>query len=375
MRAIDALDSLWPRILAGTPPPAGLDAARWEGLADRAQAHGLGAALSIALKRAGTWPDLPSTTRERLDAQQRAATLRALQWRATLQRVLDALAPAGIVPVAYKGAALAFLTYPDAAMRPMVDLDLWLDAEQMRTAAARLQTLGFAPESKTTRPDAWQEQHEGEIKLRHPVHGLVELHWGVFAGEWLKHATRIDRAAVRGRVREVRLFQRPLRVLAARDHLIQVALHATISNRLSLSAMRCLLDVALLAREIDDWPTVLRDLRDWRVARSVGHVFALSAELFGDAALQQAARELAAQHSPRWLYRHIDAQDVLQRRGLRQSWKRWTYLLCAADRRRDALRLLLHTLWPSRSWLLQRYGAGGLRWRLRHVASALRGEI
>ena len=48
-----------------------------------------------------------------------------------LADALDVLVAAGVTPVLFKGAVLAYTAYPDPACRPMGDLDLWIDLEAM----------------------------------------------------------------------------------------------------------------------------------------------------------------------------------------------------------------------------------------------------
>ena len=69
-----------------------------------------------------------------------------------LANALQALGAVGIIPVLFKGAALAHTVYPDPVCRPMSDLDLWLAHEEMAPAQAALESLGYAQHSKPTRP-------------------------------------------------------------------------------------------------------------------------------------------------------------------------------------------------------------------------------
>ncbi len=144
-----------------------------------------------------------------------------------LARVLDILASVGVTPVVFKGAALAFTVYPDPACRPMGDLDLWLEADEMNRAQTALETAGYRQHTKDARPPALQAQREGEIQLvgRQASHGLVELHWGVFAGEWLRRTAAADSADLRERVVPVTLAGRPAQTLAPEDAIIQLAVH------------------------------------------------------------------------------------------------------------------------------------------------------
>jgi hypothetical protein len=101
--------------------------------------------------------------------------------------------------------------------------------------------------------------------------GLVELHWGVFAGEWLARTTAIDRAGVRERLLPIALSGRPALMLAPEDALIQLAVHVGINHQMSVNALRSLVDIALLVqRQPIDWAVVVSRARTWRVAAVTG---------------------------------------------------------------------------------------------------------
>jgi hypothetical protein len=104
--------------------------------------------------------------------------------------------------VVFKGAALAHIIYPDPACRPMSDLDLWLSADEMPKAQSTLEAIGYQFAAKSDRPPLLMQMSRGEVALhsQRPGTGLVELHWGVFAGEWLRRTANVDEQAVRSRV-------------------------------------------------------------------------------------------------------------------------------------------------------------------------------
>jgi hypothetical protein len=63
--------------------------------------------------------------------------------RRELHRVLDALSDAGVDPLVFKGAALAFTHYPDPVVRPRLDTDLLVRAAEVPDAARALERLGY----------------------------------------------------------------------------------------------------------------------------------------------------------------------------------------------------------------------------------------
>jgi hypothetical protein len=357
--------------------PAALAAADWSAVVAQAQAHHLAAALHARLQRTGSLPQVPEDARSALAQAWQAGGFDLLVWRRALGLVLPALAAEGIEPIPYKGAALAFLAYEDPAARPMSDIDLWIAAPDMARACAALERLGFERREKRERPLALQSRYDGEVPYAGHRIGvpLVELHWGVFPGEWLQRTTAIDREALRARSRPASLLGHPVRVLAPEDHLIQVAVHAAVTHVYSQAALRCLLDLVVIARGGIDWPVVVARAREWRLARIVGHALQLTGDLFAQPDFAAAAHQLLGARRLARLYRQVDPATLLAQRKLDAGLPKWRYLTSAVDRPRERWSLLARSLWPEEEWLGARYGRGGARVRVGHLARALRGRF
>ena len=115
-----------------------------------------------------------------------------------------------------------------------------------------------------------------------PRSGLVELHYGVFAGEWLRQATHVDERGVRERLATITVLGRPARALAVEDSLIQLAIHLTINHQMAHPGMRGLLDIVLEARaRPPNWATLVARAQEWRVATAVWLALHLAVELLG----------------------------------------------------------------------------------------------
>lgn len=85
------------------------------------------------------WPDAISGA---LRAEYARSVSRAAAQDATERRVGDALSSAGVRWILLKGAALRRTVYPDAALRPMHDIDLWVHPEDLDGADAALRLAG-----------------------------------------------------------------------------------------------------------------------------------------------------------------------------------------------------------------------------------------
>jgi len=375
---------VWPAILLPHADPelpatiSALPSAAWAWLAVEASAHGLGPLLYTTLQAQGLLSTCPETIQAQLRAQYKHATLVAMQREGELRRVFAALAQAHIHPVVFKGAYLAHTIYPSPGCRPMGDSDLWVTHNEMPGAVAALEALGYHLHEKADRPHALICDTDGEVQMLpgRPGQNLIELHWGVFPGEWLARTANVDRTGVRSRVRTVTIATHPVLALAPEDALIQLAVHMGINHQMSLHPLRSLVDIALLAQQGMDWAVVVERARAWRVSAVVGTVLALASDLF---ALPELASPAAALAPPVWqrrlLRRFVTPETILARPDLSSQKSRFLYLLSVIDRPVDAANLLLRAVWPEPRWLAARYGQTGLRVRVRHAAGALRGQI
>lgn len=299
--------------------------------------------------------------------------------RFELDSVLRTLAAQSITPVIFKGAVLAHTVYADPACRPMSDLDLWLTGEEMSRAQAALEAIGYRYVSKPERPPMIMFIDMGEIQMHGPQGGagLVELHWGVFAGEWLRRAACVDESAIRSRVMAMTVLGQPALALSPEDAVIQVAAHAAVNHQMSLAALRSLVDVASVVRHQPiDWTVIVDRARQWRVATAMWLVLKLARELTGLDEAAPAIAQLSPSSMRQWLIaRFANADSLVDRRDLSASPLRFVYLLLLVDRGRDAAQLVYRALWPEREWLVARYGRVGVSIRLRHLLNAMRGRI
>lgn len=358
--------------------------ARW---GERLIALGLAPYTWRQLKTSGYADDLPGELGQALRGAYYTAAGDAELHTAELRAVLTRLATVGVTPVLFKGAALAHTAYPDPACRPMGDLDLWVTEEEMLLAQAALAATGYREHTKGERPPAMQRQMDGEVQLigTGPGCGLVELHWGIFSGEWLRRTATVDSAGIRHRTRIVQIAGCSARSLAPEDAVIHLAVHLAVNHQMAFPGVRGVLDVAMLARaEQVDWHVLVERARNWRVATPTWLVLDLAEELFGlsgAAKLSGATTAIASLAPSRQrqalLRRFADIPHLLEGRDLTKGGQRLAFQLLLVDRTKDAARLVGRTLWPEGEWLRARYGAGavGPGLRTRHLTRVARGRI
>ncbi len=188
-----------------------------------------------------------------------------------LARILEAFGEAGIPVIVLKGAALAATLYEDIGLRPMGDLDLLVEADDLQRAKSILHNfdyvvikaehLGMAP---------WLDE-----ALNHHVHMrggpqarvAVELHWGLLAGnadwrapslDWFwKQAQPLEfkQAAITIEKHE-NLFQLDLAA-----HLLYVAAHLMLQHGGNRARLLWFYDLHLLATKYHqyvDWNAILK---------------------------------------------------------------------------------------------------------------------
>jgi hypothetical protein len=366
------------------PGPGGL--ARWlekerlDGTDARwLRAQGLAPYTFYRLREAGLLNDLPDKAQLELRSAYYQAAAETELHRCELTMVLEVLASVNILPVLFKGAALAYTVYPDPVCRPMGDLDLWVTTDEMPLAQIALGRLGYVAHAKPGRPQAFQMRNHGEVQMAatRPGSGLVELHGGVFPGEWLRRTAQVDDAGLCARAVSATLAGWPARVLSPEDGVIQLAVHMAINHNMAYPWLRGLVDIVLLAQaQSVDWKRVVARARDWRVSTATWLVLQLAADLAGLGQVSWPVTELAPSLLRRWLLSClVDAESMAEMRNLTAGPLRFVYLLLMVDRARDALHLLSRALWPEREWLQARYGQTGPAMQLRHLAGAVRGEI
>ena len=273
-----------------------------------------------------------------------------------LEKILLAFQTAGIAAVPLKGAWLAETVYSNIALRGMGDVDLWVQRNQLDDASKIMVSLGYSSRSKADRPQALQDAMGGETQLFKTGAPMVELHWNVFPGEWLRHTARIDEQAI---------WQRTLphqgenvRQLSPEDAIIHICVHFAVNHQMSMPGLRTLLDLDCGRQRLNiDWGTVAERARAWRVSTATWLVLRMLSELFGDPEKKLPLQALRP--SPfrrRILKRFISPQNLMEGINISNGPKRFVFLLALVDRPADACYLIWRAIMPDRTWLTLRYG-------------------
>ncbi|MEO8635445.1 MAG: nucleotidyltransferase family protein [Gemmatimonadales bacterium] len=236
---------------------AAFDAEAWSGLLAAAPRE-LHPYIAWRLLQLVDGAQLPAGIIAPLELARRSAMVGHLPRQAVLRRLAHALDEAGIPFVVLKGAALAYLAYPEPALRGMGDIDIWTRAEFLDRTTEVLIGAGMPYSARMAVRRATASPMEQDTTRVFEATGtsvVVELHGEVrsmlavapaWSGAAWARATPCDLGGIRARV------------LHAEDMLTHLAVHASAHHHFEMG-LRPLLDIAMwLEREgaSCDWCTL-----------------------------------------------------------------------------------------------------------------------
>ena len=263
----------WPRgrltsvLLAGawreSPPPLAMSEGELDTIASLLLQSG---SAGLAWHRLRRSPLRASSAAKALHRGCLEQSLQAAEHEAKIPQIVELLRSAGVEPIVMKGWAIA-RRYPDAALRPYGDCDVYVAPEQVERAGRVL----ASPAGR----EFWVDLH-GKID------GLEDL----------------DAPAIRSRSWLLPLGSTDVRVLADEEHLRLLCMHL-----LKHGAWRplWLCDVALMLESLSsefDWSRCLGP--DRRRAGAIACVLGLAHRLLG-ASLERVPACVREKQVPRWL--------------------------------------------------------------------------
>lgn len=287
-----------------------VDQTRWHRVAGQALA-GLRSTSAVVLA--------PPEILAQLDASYFETLARNLRARRALDSVCGPLAQSGVRWVLLKGAALLETVYPDAGLRPMLDVDLLVPDEDMARAAAVLEELGYeqaAPfRDPAMRQWLWQEQARWPPLVAPDDAVVVELHrrLGAFATPLGFEPTGVW---ARAQPTSGSMGQVP----AAEDLVVHLALHWLLDRRLrSEGSLGQLADIARVLRGSGaafDWDVIVRDAQRYDYGAPLALALLVVTALFNSPVPADAAASLDSGGIDA---RHVN--ETIRRRVLRpEAW-------------------------------------------------------
>lgn len=230
-------------LVGGRQPDLRSDADDWAAIDAMAAQHRLQPWLHAQVRRGAI-----VVPPERAAAWQNAyrhAAMGALTAQAALVRTHAALAGAGVAMAALKGARLAFFDYPEAALRPMRDIDVLVAPEDLPRAVATLAEAGFAVPA------------DREAEIARALGGDKHLAPIAVPGcdRWLELHHRIAEpglpciatGAILGQARPATIGGRSVPFPAPAHMLGHLVLHAAYNHRFDCGPL-ALVDIAMLLR-------------------------------------------------------------------------------------------------------------------------------
>lgn len=248
---------------------AALGESSWNVLLDAMRQHRLGALLHWQLEQRHAGLGLPQTIRDEARQAWRDATRRMLGLQYELTILSKLLGAAGIRAIALKGAFLAYHAYPEAALRPMRDLDILVPEDQLVDAwntllAAGARSAGEGDSAEDLRRDhaLHAGKHHLPALLSPSGFSKVELHRGVqsAASAMERDRNTLLLQGVWGHAITSPIATAPVEFPAPTDMVLHLIMHAAYDHLLNNGPL-VLSDIAfLLRRHAVDWE------RFWRTA-------------------------------------------------------------------------------------------------------------
>lgn len=251
--------------LAASPSPDSLESARstdWDDLAVTAIALGLAPLLHWRLTQIPVMPPPLAMAKLALTRQAHAKRNEAIGRQ--LAELLAAFASQKIDVLVLKGALLAAIAYPEAALRPMNDIDLLFRGEDLPRVGPVLESLGYTGKHKSAEQGPGITKHlstyrragnqgdtpnpylsAGGDRMVEP-HGSLEESWfglkvDITPGVWLRAVP-------------ISLADQPAYRLSTSDMLLHLAVHAAFHVIMGASVFVQLYDIG---RVVETWSAEL----------------------------------------------------------------------------------------------------------------------
>ena len=237
-----------------------LTAADWDMAVDQARLHRVMPLLFWEIKDLSGQISLPAGRRQELHNSFVTSTSKNLILYRELGDVLKALQQADIPVILLKGAHLAKWIYPEIALRPMGDIDLLLQRDDLTRAAMILQGLGYHF-IRAFKLEREVRKHQHIPPLRKPGKALVELHWHIATpGSPLI----VDRDGLWARAQPVEVAGAPGLVLSPEDLLLHISYH--LLQEEFILGLKRLYDIVALSSFLGerlDWTQLQSRAKQW----------------------------------------------------------------------------------------------------------------
>lgn len=232
-----------------------LAAEEWELLSHIAEQHRLEPLLHHNAGLAAGAIAVPVAVLDRWRAAYRQSAVTALALHSGLGRIAAVLDEAGIAYAALKGAWLAWHAYPNAALRPMRDLDILVEAADVVRGFELLLSAGLQRATSDPTPIAYALDNNKHLPMLYdPGSGsYVELHCRLIDRRAQFSGTPLETASVLAQRKRQAQSGATIAYPAITTTLLHLIVHSAYDHRFSNGPL-ILTDIAMIAERQDvDW--------------------------------------------------------------------------------------------------------------------------
>jgi hypothetical protein len=165
--------------------------------------------------------------------------------RREVQVALEAMCGGRIMPLLFKGTALAYTHYPDSFLRPRCDTDLLVADRDAEAAGAVLETLGYRRAALTSGDLVMYQAAYTRIQSRLPQ--TIDVHWRIANPQVFSRAYSFEE--LRARATPVRALGGAARTLADVDALVVACIHR-VAHHAGEERLIWLYDIHLVAERL-----------------------------------------------------------------------------------------------------------------------------
>jgi hypothetical protein len=326
----------------------GTGSVNWQEVVQLSTEMSLGPSVYLAVK---DLPGIPVDTREVFLRQYLDSGVNVALLSKELATLLSILNDYRIDVILLKGIGLVHQIYDNPAVRPMQDMDILIDRERVSQALEILQDHGYSL-VKTDLREGFTLAYENEVVLRKPglYVLLLDLHWYLFdspyyqtgaAISWFKDATNL-----------IPVGNATARVFSLEAQIIYLSGHLSLHH--SANEWIWLRDLAyLISHNLESirWPLVIEKARELELILPLQRTLPILAKEWRVAIPGQVLDEIESL-VPSTREIEIANRLTLQERG---AGRRFLDDIHAFDRPADAIRFVFYRLFPSPTYMVNRY--------------------
>lgn len=227
----------------------------WDYVLECGSSYGIAPLLYHNLRKLPNADAIPQPVMDRLKRFHHAVGLRNMQFYGELHKVVERLQQDGIPVILLKGAVLAKVVYPDAALRLMSDIDLLVKKTHLPAVQEILPELGYRPSSKLS-ADFYEDHHHLMPYVRHDKSVKVEVHHNIAPEPFM---SRISASGLWEEMEPVNIMGFDAFALSPEDLILHLCLH--FSDDLFVERMKPLVDISETIRHYGgrlNWRSIIR---------------------------------------------------------------------------------------------------------------------